>query len=84
MAPRLRMLIPGRREGRGHWTQSHVTLIGLSLLAGDRVTVLDHGVLVQQSELFGGNILLIRTTSRERAQELYDLALADAEDATGC
>lgn len=63
-----------RNHGRTH---SLVTLIGLSLLSGDTVTVTDRGVLIVSPS----SRLLLATRTRERAQELYDAALADCEEA---
>lgn len=61
-------------------SQSLVALIGISLLAGDTVEVTDAGVLIEQGYFSGGNRILVATTTRERAQEMYDEGLRLAEE----
>lgn len=61
------------RNGR---TFGLVSLIGISLLAGDDVSVSDAGVWIVTDD----QRILIATAGRESAQALYDRALADVEE----
>jgi hypothetical protein len=62
-----------RQNGR---TFALVTLVGVSLLAGDKVEVVDNGIRLTAP---GGTTHLIFTGDRSYAQRIYDEALADAE-----